>query len=121
MDRRLRDAALAATVAAGLLAAALALGVEPTELLDPVAAAVGVAGALALELPFLLFPERAHRLWYRPVVQVGAAALALVGGVALLVAAGTWVVTAVLAGLCTYFVLLAVSFLGAPPVGTAER
>lgn len=120
MDSRTRDPLLAAAVAAGLLAVARALGVEADDFLDPRAALVGVCGALVLELPFLLFPRRAHRLWYRPVVQVGGAALVLVVG-SFLFLLTPWVVTALLAGLLTYFALYALTSVGVLPAVDPAR
>jgi CDGSH-type Zn-finger protein len=112
---RRRDAALAAAALLGLLAVAAALGVPPAALLDPVPAALGAAGALALELPFYLAPERAHRLWYRPGVGAGATLAVVLAGGALATLAGVRTITALLAGLLTYFFLLGLTVAGVLP------
>ncbi|MDS0220580.1 hypothetical protein NDI54_04350 [Haloarcula sp. S1AR25-5A] len=71
-------------------------------------AAVGVAGALAVEALFVLDTPIAS-LWDRRGVRTGAAAALLVGAVGLTAFLGPAVVAAACWGLGTYFVILAVS------------
>lgn len=110
MQSTTRDALLAATSGAVLLATLAVTGSLST-LARPAVAAAGVAAALAVEALFVADTPAAE-LWERRVVQVGSA-LALVGsaGVALLVA-GPRVVAAACWGLATYFVLLALLLAG---------
>jgi hypothetical protein len=105
VNGRTADALLAAVVLLGLVAVGLVAD-GGTALLDPAAAAVGVAGALVLELPFLLAPERAHAVWTRSGVRAGAALVTLVGGAAAALLVGPTVVGALVWGLVTYFLLL---------------
>ncbi|WP_224447043.1 hypothetical protein [Haloprofundus salilacus] len=108
MNSRYRDAILATFVLLSLSVGVAAAGVSLSALRSPSAAVVGCVGALSLELVMAAFPERSARLWRRPVVRVAsilAVFVAAAAGVVLDV--GEWVVTALVAGLATYFVLLA--------------
>jgi hypothetical protein len=115
VSSRRRDAASATAALLGLLGVALALDVPAGALLDPVPAALGVAGALALELPFYLVPERADRCWDRPGVRAGAAVGVVVAGGGFAVLFGPRTMALLLAGLLTYFVLLALTVAGILP------
>ncbi len=116
-DRRARDAALALVSTLALLGVASVLDVDRDRLLDPRSLTVGVVGALLVEAAFVRYPEWSQERWYRRSTQVTATLLVVVGGGVLTLAAGVWVLSALLAGLATYFVLLALSLAGLfPPV-----
>lgn len=101
MSRR-RDAALALAVLGPVVWAGVALDAP----LDPVAAAVGAAGALLLELALLRRRALVRRGWERPGVQAGSAAGALVGAAVLTHVAGPRVLTVLAGGLGAYLALL---------------
>jgi hypothetical protein len=112
---RHRDAVLASAVTLGLLALVRVQGVDTTTLLDPAALLVGAAGAVGLELLMARFPDLSRQLWYRPSVQALAVVAVFVGGVVLATLTGPWVFGAVLGGLATYFLLLALVLTGVVP------
>lgn len=114
-DRRARDAALAAVATFALLGIAAVTDIDRDRLLDPRSLTVGVVGALLVEAVFVRFPALSHDRWYRRSTQVGAALFVVVGGGLLTLVAGVWVLSALLAGLATYFVLLALSLVGLFP------
>ena len=103
-----------ATLAAAALVALLAVGAQTvgsTAFLDPVAVAVGVTGALAVEVGFVRYPERALAVWDCPgVALAGAGAVVCLGVAALWVA--PWLLGALAWGLVTYFGLLACVLVG---------
>lgn len=115
MNSRHRDGVLAAAVTVGVLLVARATGVDATRLLRIGPLLVGAVGALALELLMARFPGVSRRLWSQPCVQALAVAVVLGGGVLLAVVVGPWVFSAVLGGLATYFVLLALVLAGVVP------
>lgn len=124
MNSRHRDAVLAAGATVALLAATRPLGLTLGSLLTRpalVAAGVGAAGALAVELAMARFPDRARRLWADRRVRWTATLLVTVGGPLAAVLVGRTlaplVVACLLGGLLAYFVLLAgvLSGLLAPP------
>ena len=103
-DRTARpDDALTHLVLAPVTVAGVALGAP----LAPAAVALGVGGTVVLELLLLRRRALVRAVWADRRVQVVAAVVAVGGGVALAVAVGPWVLTAVGAGLCTYLLLLA--------------
>lgn len=71
-------------------------------------AAVGVAGALAVEVLFVL-DTRVGSLWERRGVRTGSAVALLVGTAGLAAVSGPAVVAAACWGLVTYFIILAVT------------
>lgn len=110
MDPRHRDGLLAAAGLVALLAGAVAAEALGA-VVDPLAAATGVAGAVLLEVAFLRYPDRLLAVWERRGVPlVGLLVVTAVGAVA------TLAVPAVLGvlvwGLATYLVLLAVVLAG---------
>ncbi|WP_284030733.1 hypothetical protein [Halobaculum lipolyticum] len=120
-DRR-RDAALALVAAAALLASAPPLGVPLGRLLARdalAAAAVGVVGAVCVELAMAARPDTARRLWADRRVRWGGTLLVAAGGPAAVTLggprAGSVAVAALLGGLCGYFLLLAGVVSGALP------
>lgn len=110
MDMHARDGALALValaVCTGVLRVTRGLGA----LFDPVAVTGGLAGALALEVVFLSYPEQLLAVWERPESAVGATLALLAGGVVALWVA-PWLLAAVVWGLLTYLVLLGSLLLG---------
>ncbi|MFB6168016.1 MAG: hypothetical protein ABEJ43_04140 [Haloferacaceae archaeon] len=97
-----RDAALALAVLVPVVWAGAALGAP----LDPVAAAVGAAGALLLELALTRRRTAVRRVWERPAVQAGCVAGALAGAAVLVRAAGPLVLTVLAGGLVAYLAVL---------------
>jgi hypothetical protein len=101
---RHRDGLLAVLGLSALAGVTLATA-GPTALLAPGAVLAGVAGAVALELVFLRYPDRALGVWERR--GVPAVALAgLLAGAALAVRAVPWLAGAAVWGLLTYLALL---------------
>lgn len=107
VSTRRSDAVSAALVALSVWIAGRADGRTTREMLRPGPFLVGVVAAVALEVGFARWPERADRLWRRPTVRFGSPA-ALVGTVILADRHGRGAaVTATLGGLAGYFSLLA--------------
>lgn len=106
---------LATGVTVCVLALARTMGVGVRVLFRPGPFLVGVVGALALELLMARFPDMSRRLWTDVRVQALAVAVVLGGGFGLARLAGSWVFGAVLGGLVTYFVLLALVLSGVLP------
>lgn len=105
MGRR-RDALLTAVVLVPLLVAGVFLGAPA----DPVAAVAGAAATLVLEGLLALDAPRVRRAWDRPAVQSAAVVAAFVAAALGVAAVGPVAVTALLAALGTYLlVLVAVS------------
>lgn len=115
MSTRRSDAVSAALVALAVWIIGRIDGRTPRELLRPRSFLTGVVAAIAIEVGFALWPERADRLWRRPAVRFGSP-VALVGAVLLAGrhARGT-VVAATLGGLAGYFSLLAGIVVGVVP------
>ncbi|WP_435194604.1 hypothetical protein [Natronomonas sp. EA1] len=113
MDPRHRDGLLALAALAGVFA--LGAGGSMTR---PVAAAVGVFGALAIEVLFYRF-DALLALWEREWVRLGGLAVVLAGGYVLALVAGPWTLAALAWGLITYLGLLVVS-LGRRPEPRGE-
>ena len=104
-----RDGLLAVLTLAALVAVGTrAVGVAPV--VRPLAAAVGVAGALVLEWAFLASPTLATGWERRGVPAVSAAAVVVVAVV--LVPRAPWLVGAVAWGLVTYGCLLGCALVG---------
>ncbi len=101
-----RDALLAGCVLGGLVAV-LAATDAAARLFDPVAAGLGVAGALRVEVAFLRSATVA-RLWRRPAVQLSGAFVVTAGGALGYALVGPAVVVALCWGIATYFCLLCV-------------
>jgi hypothetical protein len=99
---RRRDAALALAVSVPLALRRWALGGG----LEPTAVLAGVAGALTLEWVLSLDASRVRRVWEHRAVQAAAVAATAVGVALGVVAVGPWALTAVLAGLCAYLLVL---------------
>jgi hypothetical protein len=97
-----RDAALTLVVLAPVLVAAVVLDAP----LSPTAVALGTGGAVAVELLLSIDPSRVRAVWADRRVQATAVVGGVAGGVGLAVVAGSWVLTALSAGLCTYLGLL---------------
>jgi hypothetical protein len=100
-------------LAGGALVALLVVGTlsDGDPVLDPRAVALGVGGALAIEVAFLRYPARLLGLWARPAVALaGVGTVASLGLVALWVT--PWVLGALTWGLVTYLVLLGCVVLG---------
>lgn len=83
-------------------------------LVDPLAAGVGVAGALAVEAPFLAATPAAE-LWESLYVRTACVFALLSGSVAAAYLAGPVLVGAAVWGVATYFVLLAFVLAGVWP------
>lgn len=121
MNPRLRDGLLAVAALVVLLAVAV-LGGAVDAVTDPIAALVGVAGTLLLELGFLRYPERTRELWDRPLVQAVAFALVAGVGIAAIRSGLGWILAALAWGLLTYLLLLAVVVgLGKNPLAGVVR
>jgi len=105
-----RDAAVAACCGA-LLLGALAVTDAVDELSNPVAVAVGVLGAAAVEATFLADTPVAD-WWTRPWVRAASALVLLGGALGAALVVGPVVVAAACWGLATYFVFLAVAVAG---------
>jgi hypothetical protein len=103
MSRR-RDAALALVVLVPLLAVRLVLGGPPS----PWAVAAGVVGSLVVEGVLSLDAARVRRVWRSRRVRAAAVVAAFVGVALGVSVAGTWALTAAVAGLCTYLLVLLV-------------
>jgi hypothetical protein len=99
---RVRDAGLAVAVLAPLLV----LGVVADAPLDPVAAAVGVAGCLALEWLLVRRREVVRAVWERRSVRVAAVVLFVVAAAVGVRLVGTRALTALAAGLVAYLTVL---------------
>jgi hypothetical protein len=114
-----RDAALAAGVLAALVG--LLWATDATEALwQPAPAAVGVLGALVVELVFLRSPSLAA-LWERRVVQLGGVVAVVGGGAWAYQTLGPSAVAILCWGLSTYFVLLgAVLVFDRNPLATGD-
>lgn len=111
-----RDGLLAVAALAALLAGLTWTG-RAAALSHPVAVAVGVAGAVALEAVFLRAPRMAAA-WERPAVWVGGTLATLLVGAGLLWVGGSVAVAAVCWGLVTYLALLGAVVAGwGNPVG----
>jgi len=115
-----RDGLLALCGLLGLTSLAVATG-GAGRLLDPAGIAAGVAAAVAIEVGFLRYPERALDLWNRRAVPVLGLAVVLIGGVVavflvpLLLVAAVW-------GLLSYLMVLGIVLVGFPnPVGVLLR
>jgi hypothetical protein len=108
-----RDAVLAACSAFVLLGV-LSVGDWTWTLADPVAAVVGVVGALAIEALFLA-ETPAAALWERSYVRTVAIFALLFGAVAAAYLVGPVLVGAAVWGLATYFVLLVLAVTGVWP------
>lgn len=124
MNPRHRDGVLAVLGLAGLVTVVTAT-TGPGALLDPRAVAVGVLGAVTVELAFLRYPERTLAVWERPGVPVAALAALFVSAV-VAVRYVPWLVPACCWGLVVYLVLLACVLAGlgnplAPLAGNRER
>lgn len=111
MDERLRDGLLALAALVTLVAVAV-VGDASSSLLDPVPAATGVAGALALEWLLLRYPERTRSAWERPAVQAIAFALVAAVGISAIRSGLGWVLAALAWGLGAYLALLTVVVAG---------
>ncbi|QZX98619.1 hypothetical protein [Halobaculum rubrum] len=112
-DRR-RDALLALAATVTLLLTAPLLGLELARLTGAAslaAAVVGAAGALGIELTMARRPSAARRLWADRRVRWGGTLLVALGGPAAVAVdgggVGPLVVAALLGGLIAYFLLLA--------------
>lgn len=114
-----RDAALAAGAVAALVG--LLWATDATEALwQPAPAAVGVLGALVVELAFLRSPSLAA-LWERRVVQLGGVVAVVGGGAWVYQTLGPSAVAILCWGLSTYFVLLgAVLVFDRNPLATGD-
>jgi hypothetical protein len=99
-----RDGLLAVAALAALLAG-LTWRERAAALSHPAAVAVGVAGAVALEVVFLRAP-RVAAVWERPAVWLGGTLATLLVGGGLLWVGGGVAVAAVCWGLVTYLALL---------------
>lgn len=97
-----RDAALTVVVLAVVVSAAVVLGAP----VSPLALVAGAGATVVAELLLSLRAARVRRVWVDPRVQVTAVVTATVGGVALALAAGLWLLTALVAALLTYLVVL---------------
>lgn len=106
MSTRLGDAVSAMLVALVVWTAGQMDGQAPSELVHPKPFSSGVLAAVALEVGFAYWPQRAQRLWRRPVVRFGLP----VGLIGTTLAAGrdrgATPYAAVLGGLTGYFLLL---------------
>jgi hypothetical protein len=109
----LRDAALAACCAVVLLGV-LSVGDWAWTLADPVAAVVGVAGALAVEVLFVANTPAAA-LWEHLYFRTASVFALLFGAVAAAYLVGPVLVGAAVWGLATYFVLLGFALAGVWP------
>ena len=67
----------------------------------------GVVATVSVELLLSARADQVRAVWAAPRVQAGAVLVALGGGGLLVVAAGPWVVTFLLGGLCGYLAVLA--------------
>jgi hypothetical protein len=103
VDPRHRDGLLAVAGLVVLLGGA-AVAVGPAPILDPAAAAVGVAGAILVEVLFLRYPRRLLGLWERRGVPAATLLVVLAVGVAALRYAPR-LVGALVWGLATYLAL----------------
>lgn len=101
-----RDALLAGCTLGGLVAV-LAATDAAARLFDPVAAGLGIAGALAVEFAFLRSATVA-RLWRRPAVQLSGTFVVTAGGVLGYLLVGPAAVVALCWGIVMYFCLLGV-------------
>ena len=101
-----RDALLAGCTLGGLVAV-LAVTDAAARPFNPVAAGLGVAGALAVEFAFLR-SATVTRLWRRPAVQLSGAVVVTAGGVLGYLLVGPAAVVALCWGIVTYFCLLGV-------------
>lgn len=108
-----RDAVLAACCAFVLLGV-LAVGDWTWTLVDPVAAVVGVAGALAIEGLFVADTPVAA-CWEHLSVRTASVFALLLGAVAAAYLVGPVLVGAAVWGLATYFVLLGFALAGVWP------
>ena len=100
MGRR-RDAALALVVLVPVVGAGIALGAP----LDPVAATLGAAGALVLELALSRRRSAVRRVWERRVVRAGSVVAALTTATVLAVVVPR-ASTVLAGGLVAYLALL---------------
>jgi hypothetical protein len=118
MRRRqlLRDGLLAAVVCVAVVAWLRRSGAGGA-LLDPLSAAAGCVGMVAVEVTLLRVPDLTRRLWERPAVQA-AAALGTLGVAALAASTGAaWLAGMLAWGLLAYLLLVAVVFvLGRNPL-----
>ena len=101
---RRRDAVLAAAVLAPAVLAAVWLDAP----LSPAAVGAGTVGTLALEALLSVRADRVRTVWARPVVQVGSVVCVVAAAAAGIVLVGTAALTALVSGLATYLLLLAV-------------
>jgi len=108
-----RDAALAACCTVVLLGV-LSVGDWAWTLVDPVAAVVGVAGALAIEALFVADTPVAG-LWEYLYFRTASVFALLFGAVAAAYLVGPVVVGAAVWGLATYFVFLGLALAGLWP------
>lgn len=97
-----RDAALTLFVLVPLAVVAIARAAP----LSLTAVGAGVGGTVCLELLLARRRERVRARWADRRVQVAAVFGTVTAGLALTVAVGDWVLTALLAGLCSYLLLL---------------
>jgi hypothetical protein len=102
-----RDAAL--TV--GVLVVVTAVGVAVDAPVTPTALGVGAGATLLAELLLSRRAEAVRAVWGRPAVQAAAVVVAIAGGVGLALLVGRWVLTALVAALVTYLVVLTGSVL----------
>jgi hypothetical protein len=110
MDERtrglLRDGLLACLALAGLDGYLRRVG-ERDSVRSPIAALVGVLGAVVVEAAMLRYPETTRAVWERPAVQAGSLVGVLVGSRALARHCGSWTVAACWWGLLAYLGMLA--------------
>lgn len=110
MDPRHRDGLLATAGLVALLVGSVA-GDALGAVLDPLAAAAGVAGAALLEVAFLRYPDRLLTVWEHRVVPTASLLVVLVlGTVAVLTIPP--VLGVLVWGLATYLGLLATALAG---------
>ncbi|WP_136588829.1 hypothetical protein [Salinigranum halophilum] len=102
-----RDAALTGVVLGGVASAAFLVGAPVT----PTALAAGAVATVAAELLLSLRSAWVRAVWGRRAVQATAVVVGLVGGVGLALLVGPWVLTALVAALLTYLLVLAASVL----------
>jgi len=103
-----RDGFIAVAACAAVLLGSRALGVDGGVFAEPLPAAVGCIGTVAIELVLVRNPDRARRIWDQRVVQVGCT-LGVVGGGALAAWVGAvWVVAVLVWGLVAYVALVGV-------------
>lgn len=98
-----RDAVLAVVVLV-IVAAVASLTRAPV---TPTALVVGAGAAVAAELLLSRRSEWVRAVWSRRVVQATAVVVAIGGGVGLARLVGAWVLTALVAAVLTYLVILA--------------